>query len=444
MHAQQMMMRHAGASRRKSCRGEMRAVDALSAAAIRKREREEKEVLRKTARETAAPLLQSCIAAIVEKGGGKKTTPERDENGKSDAMMKMGKTIRNAVCGIVTPAAAAAAATAFVAQPAFAVGGGGGIGSGGGGGGGAWWGGGGGGAIAHAASTAAPPRKRMKPLDLILSSYAVTRAAYEKITQVFARRWSARNDGRKLFFRLSFGGSGTQTRAIIDGLPVDIFSPALEADLLKVEDEGYMSPGWASKMPNRGIVAETVIVLVTRPGNPKNVRDWKDLARSDITSVTPNPKTGGGARWNFLALWGSVISRGGTQQEAFDFCDKVLLNTAALPRDSREAADTFFNQNTGDVLITYENEAILSNDNRKQGQESYPYIVPSSTVRVEAPCIAVIDKNVDRRGREYREVADEFVEYLFTDEAQRTLQATGFRSINKKILKESSLPKVRC
>ena len=209
-----------------------------------------------------------------------------------------------------------------------------------------------------------------------------------------------------------------------------------------MEDEEYLDAGWQSKLPNRGIVAETVIVLVTRPGNPKNVRDWSDLSRDDVTTVTPNPKTGGGARWNFLAMWGSIVSNGGSHEQAFEFCDKVLLNTAALPRDSREAADMFFNQNTGDVLITYENEAILSNENRKTGQESFPYILPSRTVRVEAPCIAVIDKNVDRRGREYREVADEFVEYLFTDEAQRELQANGFRSINKAILKESKLPKV--
>ena len=268
-------------------------------------------------------------------------------------------------------------------------------------------------------------------------------AAYEKLTRRFAREWTERNGGRKLYFRLSFGGSGTQTRAIIDGLPVDIFSPALEADLLKVEDEEYLDAGWQARLPNRGIVAETVIVLVTRPGNPKNVRDWADLARPEVTTVTPNPKTGGGARWNFLALWGSIVSSGGSHEQAYDFCDRVLLNTAALPRDSREAADMFFNQNTGDVLVTYENEAILSNENRKTGQESFPYIVPARTVCVEAPCIAVIDRNVDRRGREYREVADEFVRYLFTDEAQRELQATGFRSINKRILRESKLPKVR-
>lgn len=262
------------------------------------------------------------------------------------------------------------------------------------------------------------------------------------MTRSFAKKWSLENDNRKLFFRLSFGGSGTQTRAIIDGLPVDIFSPALEADLLKIEDEGYLNNGWKSKMPNGGVVAETVIVLVTRPGNPKNVKDWKDLERSDITSVTPNPKTGGGARWNFLALWGSVVSNGGSQESAYNFCDKVLTSTAALPRDSREAADMFFNQNVGDVLITYENEAILSNNNRKQGQDSFPYIVPSRSVRVEAPCIAVVEKNVERRGNEYLQVADEFIQFLFTDEAQRALQATGFRSIDKKILKESKLPKV--
>lgn len=265
--------------------------------------------------------------------------------------------------------------------------------------------------------------------ELTLVSYAVTRAAYEKIIPLFTKQWEEKT-GEKVTFDQSYAGSGTQTRAVIDGLEADIVALALSADTLQIQAAGLIQPGWEKKTPRGdGIVHSSVGVIVTREGNPKNIQDWDDLARDDVSVVTANPKTSGGARWNYMALWGKITKTGGTEAQAKDFVTRVYANVPVLPRDAREATDAFFVQGQGDALINYENEAILA---KQQGQD-LPYIVPDINISIDNP-IAVVDTYVDKRGT--REVAEAFVQFLFTPEAQREFAKVGFRPVVPEVVAE--------
>ncbi len=267
--------------------------------------------------------------------------------------------------------------------------------------------------------------------ELTLVSYAVTRAAYQKIIPLFTKQWQEKT-GQTVRFNQSYGGSGSQTRAVIDGLEADVVALALSADTLQIQDAGLIQPGWEKKTPNNdGIVHRSVGVIVTREGNPKNIQDWDDLARDDVSVITANPKTSGGARWNFMALWGKVIKTGGTEEQAKAFVTKVYGNVPVLPRDAREATDAFFVQQQGDSLINYENEVILA---QQQGQ-NLPYVVPEINISIDNP-IAVVDSYVDKRGT--REVAEAFVQFLFTPEAQREFAKVGFRPVIPAVVAEFS------
>jgi len=265
--------------------------------------------------------------------------------------------------------------------------------------------------------------------ELTLVSYAVTRAAYEKIIPLFAKEWQEKT-GQTVKFDQSYGGSGSQTRAVLDGLEADIVALALSADTLQLQDAGLIKPGWEKKTPNGdGIVHRSVGVIVTREGNPKNIKDWDDLARSDVSVITANPKTSGGARWNYMVLWGKITKTGGTEEQAQDFVTKVYKNVPVLPRDAREATDAFFVQKQGDALINYENEVILA---KQQGQ-NLPYVVPEINISIDNP-IAVVDSYVDKRGN--REVAEAFVQFLFTPAAQREFAKVGFRPVVPEVVAE--------
>ncbi|QOV21495.1 sulfate ABC transporter substrate-binding protein [Anabaenopsis elenkinii] len=265
--------------------------------------------------------------------------------------------------------------------------------------------------------------------ELTLVSYAVTRAAYEKIIPLFAKEWKEKT-GQTVRFDQSYGGSGSQTRAVIDGLEADIVALALSADTLQLQNAGLIKPGWEKKTPNGdGIVHRSVGVIVTREGNPKNIKDWDDLARSDVSVITANPKTSGGARWNYMVLWGKVTKTGGTEKQAKDFVTRVYKNVPVLPRDAREATDAFFVQKQGDALINYENEVILA---KQQGQD-LPYVVPEINISIDNP-IAVVDSYVDKRGT--REVAEAFVQFLFTPAAQREFAKVGFRPVVPEVVAE--------
>lgn len=265
---------------------------------------------------------------------------------------------------------------------------------------------------------------RRQPVELSLVSYAVTRAAYAEIIPLFKEKWH-REHHQEVRIRQSYAGSSTQTRAVINGFPADVVHLALALDTNKIQEAGLIQPGWEQEVPNQGIVAHSVGAIVTRAGNPKHIRTWSDLAKPGVSVITADPKTSGIARWNFLALWGAITQTGGTETEALNFVTQVYRNVAVLAKDARESTDLFLRQNQGDVLINYENEMILSAQNGLA--KNTLVIIPDVNISIDNP-IAIVDKYVDRR--ETREVAEAFVEFLFTPEAQRAFAKVGFRPLD--------------
>jgi sulfate/thiosulfate transport system substrate-binding protein len=273
-----------------------------------------------------------------------------------------------------------------------------------------------------------------KEVEITLVSFAVTKTAHDRIIPKFVEKWKKEHN-QTVTFRQSYGGSGSQTRAVIDGLDADIVHLSLAPDVKKIEKAGLIQPGWEKEAPNGGIVSKSVAAIVTREGNPKGIKGWADLAKNGVSFITADPKASGGARWNFLALWGSVT---GGEAKAKDFIAKAYRNVPVLPKDAREASDVFFKQGQGDALINYENELILA----AQKGEKLPYIIPAVNISIDNP-IAVVDKNADKHGT--REVSEAFVKYLFTPEAQREFAKVGFRPVDRTVAKEygSQFPKVQ-
>jgi sulfate transport system substrate-binding protein len=274
--------------------------------------------------------------------------------------------------------------------------------------------------------------------NLTLVSYAVTQAAYEQIIPKFTAKWKA-DHNQDVVFDQSYGGSGSQTRAVIDGLEADVVALALALDTKKIEKAGLIEAGWEKEAPNDSIVHKSVAALVTREGNPKNVKGWSDLSKDGVKVITANPKTSGGARWNFMALWGAINQTGGDDAKALDFTTSVFKNVPVLPKDAREATDAFFKQGQGDVLINYENEVLLAN----QKGEKLPYVIPTDVnISIDNP-VAVVDKNVEKHGT--REVAEAFVQFLYTPEAQDEFAKVGFRPVDKTVAAKysSQFPEVK-
>jgi len=265
-------------------------------------------------------------------------------------------------------------------------------------------------------------------VELTLVSFAVTKAAHEAIIPKFVEQWQ-KEKGQTVTFNQSYGGSGSQTRAVIDGLEADIVHLALALDTAKIEKAGLIEPGWEKEVPNEGIVSKSVGAIVTREGNPKNIKTWEDLSQDGVKLITADPKTSGVARWNFLALWGSVVKTGGDETKALDLTTKVYKNVPILTKDAREATDVFFKQGQGDALINYENEIILAG----QKGEKPTYTIPEVNVSIDNP-IAVVDKNVDKHGT--REVAEAFVKFLYSPEAQREFAKAGFRPVDATVAAE--------
>lgn len=274
-----------------------------------------------------------------------------------------------------------------------------------------------------ASTSSGSPDAASKPaVELTLVSFAVTKAAHAAIIPKFVAQWQQEHN-QTVTFKQSYGGSGSQTRAVIDGLDADIVHLALALDVNKIAKAGLIQPGWETKVPNNGIVSKSVAALVTRQGNPKGIKTWADLAKPGIKVVTADPKTSGVARWNFLALWNSAIQSGQSDTLAQTFVGNVYKNVPVLTKDAREASDVFLKQGQGDALINYENEVILA----QQKGETVTYVVPDVNISIDNP-IAVVDKNVDKHGT--REVATAFVKYLFTPAAQVEFAKLGFRPVD--------------
>jgi sulfate/thiosulfate transport system substrate-binding protein len=248
-----------------------------------------------------------------------------------------------------------------------------------------------------------------------------TRELWHDVNAAFVAHYE-REHGVKLFIRQSHGGSGSQARAVIDGLPADVVSLALWTDTDAIRKAGLIDDGWENRFPNRSLPYTSTIVFVVRKGNPKNIRDWSDLTRSDVEVVTPNPKTSGNGKWSFLAMWGSVVWRGGTEEAAREFVTRAYKRVPVLDAAARGATMTFAQKGIGDVHLTWENEAYLEVKEADGKLEIvYPGAsTPGGAISVLAePHVAVVDANVRRKGT--AEIADAYIRFLYTEEAQELI-----------------------
>lgn len=245
-----------------------------------------------------------------------------------------------------------------------------------------------------------------------------TRELWHDLNAAFVAHYETEH-GTRLFIRQSHGGSGSQARAVIDGLPADVASLALWTDTDAIRKNGLINPGptgnWEDRLPNRSLPYVSTIVLVVRKGNPKGVRDWADLTRPDVGVITPNPKTSGNGKWSFLALWGSVVWRGGTEEQAREFVSRVYGRVPVLDAAARGSTMTFAQKAIGDVHLTWENEAHLE---VREARGELEIVYPSVSVLAE-PHVAVIDANVDRKGT--RAEAEAYLRFLYTPEAQEII-----------------------
>ena len=251
-------------------------------------------------------------------------------------------------------------------------------------------------------------------VTLLNASYDPTRELYQEVNAAFAVSWKAKT-GQAVTVNQSHGGSGKQARAVIDGLQADVVTLALAYDVDAIHEHGHLlARDWQTRLPNNSAPYTSTIVLLVRKGNPKQIKDWNDLARPGLSVVTPNPKTSGGARWNYLALWGYALKRwNGDEAKARDFVARVFRNVPVLDSGARGSTTTFVQRGIGDVLVAWENEAVLAL--KKLGADKFEIVVPSLTILAEPP-IALVDKVVDRRGT--RKVAQAYLEFLYTPEAQ--------------------------
>jgi sulfate/thiosulfate-binding protein len=272
---------------------------------------------------------------------------------------------------------------------------------------------GGQGSRAHAAGT----------VTLLNVSYDPTRELYESFNVAFAKYWKAKT-GQTVRINQSHGGSGRQARSVIDGLPGDVVTLALAADIDSIAQQAKLVPvNWESRLPNNSAPYTSTIVFLVRKGNPKKIRDWSDLARPGISVITPNPRTSGGARWNYLAAWAWAMHQpGGTEQTARDYLAKVFKNVPVLDTGARAATTTFAQRGIGDVLLAWENEALLAM--KELGAGKLEIVIPSISVLAE-PSVTVVDKVVLRRGT--RDVATEYLKYLYSKEGQEIVAKNYYR-----------------
>ena len=250
------------------------------------------------------------------------------------------------------------------------------------------------------------------PISLLNVSYDPTREFYAEFNQAFAKHWKART-GQDVTIKQSHSGSGKQARSIIDGLDADVATLALAGDTDALHTNGNLIPkDWQKRLPHNSTPYTSTIVLVVRQGNPKNIKDWDDLVRPDVKVITPNPKTSGGARWNYLAAWEFAKRKYGGDDKAQDFVKKLYQNVPVLDTGARGSSITFAQRNQGDVFLSWENEAYLL---EKEFGNKVDFVYPSISILAE-PAVALVDKNVDKKGT--RAVAQAYLEYLYTEEAQ--------------------------
>lgn len=261
-------------------------------------------------------------------------------------------------------------------------------------------------------------------------SYDPTRELYEAYNEIFAQHWNELT-GQEVEITQSHGGSGKQALEVANGLEADVVTLALEYDVNAVRDAGLIEDGWVSEFPNDSSPYTSTIVFLVRKGNPKDIHDWDDLIKEDVGIITPNPKTSGGARWNYLAAWGYADrAYGGDEAKTKEFIKKLYENVLVLDSGARGATTTFVENGQGDVLLAWENEAYLS---VKDYPDDYEIITPGVSILAQ-PSVAVVDKVADKRGT--RDAATEYLNFLYSDEAQRIAGDNYYRPYNETILNE--------
>ena len=274
-----------------------------------------------------------------------------------------------------------------------------------------------------AVSAGLPQAQATDAVTLLNVSYDPTRELYVDFNAAFAKYWKGKT-GQDVKINQSHGGSGKQARSVIDGLPADVVTLALAGDVDSVATQGKLLPlNWESRLPNNSAPYTSTIVFLVRKGNPKHIADWGDLVKPGIGVITPNPRTSGGARWNYLAAWAYALHQpGGTEATAKEFERKLFKNVPVLDTGARGATTTFVQRGIGDVLLAWENEALLAI--KELGPDKVQIVVPSISILAE-PSVAVVDKVVLRRGT--REVATEYLKYLYTREGQEIIAKNYYR-----------------
>lgn len=295
-------------------------------------------------------------------------------------------------------------------------------------------------AAAATASLASALPAQAKDITLLNVSYDPTRELYQDVNKAFAAQWKAKT-GDNVLVKQSHGGSGKQARSVIDGLEADVVTLALAYDIDEVADKGRLLPReWQQRLPHRSAPYTSTIVFLVRKGNPKGIKDWDDLAKPGIGVITPNPKTSGGARWNYLAAWGFAKQKYGSDAKAAEFVGKVLANVPVLDTGARGSTTTFVERGLGDVLLAWENEALLAL--KELGPDKFDIVAPSVSILAEPP-VAVVDKVVDKRGT--RAVAQAYLEFLYTPQGQELAGQNYYRPVDEKAAAKfaGQFPKVK-
>lgn len=268
---------------------------------------------------------------------------------------------------------------------------------------------------------------------LLNVSYDPTREFYGEFNQAFNLHWQAQGNGA-VSVQQSHGGSGKQARAVIDGLRADVVTLALAGDIDELHRLGNWIPAdWQQRLPDASTPYTSTIVFLVRKGNPKNIKDWDDLVKEDVAVITPNPKTSGGARWNFLAAWAYATRQYGSDEGAAEFTRKLYKNVPILDTGARGSTNTFTRNHIGDVLLAWENEAFLTL--KETGTDDFEIVVPSLSILAEPP-VTVVDRNVERNGT--RELAEAYLNHLYSDEGQRIAGKHFYRPRNPVIAAEFS------
>lgn len=276
-------------------------------------------------------------------------------------------------------------------------------------------------ALAGGLAAAGPARAVPPPVTLLNVSYDPTRELYDEVNAAFARAWKAKT-GQEVTIKQSHGGSGKQARAVIDGLEADVVTLALSYDVDAIEKAGLIRPGWAGRLPDRASPYTSTIVFLVRKGNPKGIKDWNDLVKPGVAVITPNPKTSGGARWNYLAAWGYQLRRTGDESKAREFVRALYRNVPVLDSGARGSTTTFIERGIGDVFLSWENEAILVVN--KLGRDRFEIVVPSTSILAEPP-VAVVDEVAHRRGT--TAVARAYLEFLYSEQGQEIAARNYYR-----------------